>query len=146
MKWVREAPTCKISGPDGYKYEPVWINPKDAEARGIAYGDVVEIFNERGRVLAGAYVSERIIPGALSIDHGARYDPIVPGVLDRGGVINTICPAKTTSKNATGMVVSGFLVEVVKADLGALRREYPQAFDRPYDAGSGLSLERVLVD
>jgi molybdopterin guanine dinucleotide-containing S/N-oxide reductase-like protein len=146
MKWVREAPTCKITGPDGYKYEPLWINPEDAAERGIKNGDVVEIYNERGRVLAGAYVTERIMPGALSIDHGARHDPIVPGELDRGGAINTICPAGTTSKNATGMVVSGFLVEVVRADLDALRRDYPEAFSRPYDQASGLSLDRVLAE
>jgi molybdopterin guanine dinucleotide-containing S/N-oxide reductase-like protein len=145
MKWVREAPTCKITGPDGYKYEPLWINPGDAAERDIKDGDVVEIYNERGRVLAGAYVTERIMPGALSIDHGARHDPIVPGELDRGGAINTICPARTTSKNATGMVVSGFLVEVVKADLDALRRDYAEAFSRPYDQASGLSLDRVLA-
>jgi trimethylamine-N-oxide reductase (cytochrome c) len=39
--------------------------------------------NERGEVLAGAYVTERIMPGVISIDHGAKYDPIVPGELDR---------------------------------------------------------------
>jgi trimethylamine-N-oxide reductase (cytochrome c) len=43
------------------------------------------------------------------------------------------------------MVVSGFLVEVVKADLDALRREYPEAFSRPYDKASGLLLEGVLA-
>ena len=70
------------------------MNPADAAARGIKHGDVVSIFNERGMVLAGAYVTERIIPGAVSMDHGAKYDPIVPGEIDRGGVINTIVPAQ----------------------------------------------------
>ena len=37
-------------------------------------------------------VTERIMPGVISTDHGAKYDPIVPGELDRGGVINTIVP------------------------------------------------------
>ena len=54
---------------------------------------MVSIFNERGTVLAGAYVTERIMPGAVGIDHGAKYDPIVPGEIDRGGAINTIVPA-----------------------------------------------------
>jgi hypothetical protein len=52
------------------------------------------------------------MPGAVYIDHGARYDPIVPGELDRGGAINTLTPHNLTSKNATGMVSSGFLAEV----------------------------------
>ncbi len=53
--------------------------------------------------------------------------PVVPGELGRGGVINTITPHNITSKNATGMVVSGFLVEVTGADIDAIRRQYPQA-------------------
>ncbi len=145
LNWVREIPTCKVTGPDGYKYEPLWINPADAASRGINNGDVVKVYNERGAVLGGAYVTERIMAGAVYIDHGARYDPIVPGELDRGGAINTITPHNTTSKNATGMVVSGFLVEVEQADLDELRRKYPEVFTREYDKASGLKFERVLA-
>jgi anaerobic selenocysteine-containing dehydrogenase len=145
MTWLREIETCKVKGTDGYKYEPIWINPADAEARGIRKGDVVKIFNERGGVLLGAYVTERIMPGTVYVDHGARYDPIVPGELDRGGAINTLTPHNLTSKNATGMVSSGFLAEVEKVDLEAMRKRYPEAFGRPYHAGAGLCLERVLA-
>ncbi len=99
--WTREIPTCKVRGPDGYYYEPLWIHPLDAEARGISHGDVVKVFNERGAVLGGAYVTQRIMPGVVYMDHGARYDPIIPGELDRGGAINTISPHNLTSKNAT---------------------------------------------
>ncbi len=95
VTWLREIETCKVKGPDGYLYQPLWMHPTDAAARGIAHGDVVSVFNERGTVLAGAYVTERIMPGAVSMDHGAKYDPIVPGEIDRGGVINTIVPGKT---------------------------------------------------
>jgi hypothetical protein len=49
------------------------------------------------------------------------------------------------SDHATGMVVSGFLVEVKRADLEQLMREYPQAFSQPYDSGSGLYFNRVLA-
>jgi molybdopterin guanine dinucleotide-containing S/N-oxide reductase-like protein len=138
ITWTREIPTCKVKGPDGYKYEPLWINPVDAAARRIESGDVVEIYNERGRVLGGAYVTERIRPGVVYMDHGARYDPIVPGELDRGGAINTITPHNITSKNATGMVCSSFLVEVKKADLDDLRMKHQEAFQREYDSASGL--------
>ena len=105
----------------------------------------MKIFNERGGVLLGAYVTERVIPGSVYVDHGARYDPIVPGELDRGGAINTLTPHNLTSKNAAGMVSSGFLAEVEKVDLEDLRRRYPEAFSRAYHAGAGLCLERVLV-
>ena len=138
ITWTREIPTCKVKGPDGYKYEPLWINPVDAQKRGIESGDVVEIYNERGGVLGGAYVTERIRPGVVYMDHGARYDPIVPGELDRGGAINTITPHNTTSKNATGMVCSSFLVEIKRANLDDLRMKYHEAFKREYNAASGL--------
>ncbi len=138
ISWTREAPTCKVKGPDGYNYEPVWINTADAKARGISNGDIIKVYNERGAVLGGAYVTERLMAGSVYMDHGARYDPIVPGELDRGGAINTITPHNLTSKNATGMVVSSFLVEVEKADIEELRKKYPEAFEREYDSASGL--------
>jgi anaerobic selenocysteine-containing dehydrogenase len=144
ITWTREIPTCKVNGPDGYKYEPLWINPADAAARNIKNGDVVKIYNERGAVLGGACVTERIMPGVVYMDHGARYDPIVPGEIDRGGAINTITPHNTTSKKATGMVVSSFLVEVEKANLEELRSRYPEAFARSYQNNTNLRMERVL--
>ena len=90
-----------------------------------------------------SHVSERVMPGAVSIDHGARYDPIVPGEFDRGGAINTITPHNRTSKNATGMVCSSFLVEVEKvteAQMNEWKAQYPDAFNRAYDPAQGLCL------
>jgi len=145
VTWFKEIKTCKVRGSDGYLYEPVWINPIDAAERGIENGDVVKVYNERGAVLGGAYVTERIMPGVVYQDHGARYDPIVPGELDRGGAINTICPRKTNSKNTIGMATSGFLVEAERVDLDELRKKYPEVFKRPYHSAAGLRMERVLV-
>jgi molybdopterin guanine dinucleotide-containing S/N-oxide reductase-like protein len=145
MQWLREIPTCKIVGPDGYAYQTMWLNPKDAAKKGIGQGDVVKIFNERGGVLAAAYVTERLMPGVVYIDHGARFDPIVSGELDRGGAINTITPRHTISKNATGMVSGGFLVDVERVDVDELRQKYPEAFERPFNKASGLTYERMLA-
>ncbi|MCL5734642.1 MAG: molybdopterin-dependent oxidoreductase [Actinobacteria bacterium] len=146
ISWFHEIRTSKVKGPDGYLYEPVWLHPTDAEPRGIGDGDIVKVFNERGGVLGGARVWERIVPGAAYMDHGSRYDPIVPGVLDRGGAINTVTPKSPMSKNATGMATSGYLVEVERVDIDALRAQYPEAFARPYDGASGLCMERVLAE
>jgi anaerobic selenocysteine-containing dehydrogenase len=143
INWFHEIPTCKVRGPDGYLYEPLWIHPSEAKKRNILNGDVVKVLNERGGVLCGAYVTERIMPGVAYVDHGSRYDPITQG-LDRGGAINTITPRNTTSKNCAGMVTNGFLVEVERIDLDDLRRQYPEAFNRPYDRASGLKLERII--
>ena len=106
----------------------------------------MSIFNERGVVLAGAYVTERIMPGVVGMDHGAKYDPIVPGEIDRGGAINTIVPRNTTSRNAVGMVVSGFLAEVEKTDLEAFERRYPEAFGRDCHPTAGPCIAGVLME
>ncbi|MFC1909462.1 molybdopterin dinucleotide binding domain-containing protein, partial [Chloroflexota bacterium] len=137
ISWLREIETCKVKGPEGYLYEPVWLHPSDAEARGIEHGDVVNVYNERGIVLGGAYVTERISPGVVYQDHGSRVDPIVPGEIDRGGSNNLIAPTGITSKNCAGMATSGFLVEVEKTNLADLRAKYPEAFTREYDSATG---------
>ena len=36
----------------------MWINPQDAGKLGIADGDIVRVFNDRGQMLAGAYVTD----------------------------------------------------------------------------------------
>ncbi len=144
MTWLREIHTCKVKGADGYQYEPAWLHPIEAEKRGIKDGDVLIIYNERGSVMAGAWVTERLRPDVVYIDHGARWDPVVVGELDRGGAINTITPHNLTSKNAGGMVSSGFLVEVKKADLDELRQNYPESFNRPYHDGAGLHSQRII--
>ena len=87
------------------------------------------------------------MPGAVSMDHGARYDPIIPGELDRGGAINTITPHNKTSRNSTGMVVSSFLVEVEKVTLAQMeewKNQYPDAFEKKYDPASGLCFSAVV--
>jgi anaerobic selenocysteine-containing dehydrogenase len=148
ITWTREIGTMKVKGPDGYLYEPVWLNPVEAAARGIKDGDIVKIYNERGTVLGGAYLTERLMPGVAYMDHGARWDPIIPGKVDRGGAINTITPHHITSKNCTGMVVSGFLVEVAPVtaeEMAGWRRDYPAAFARDYDLATGVSLSGWLV-
>ena len=144
ITWLREIETCKVKGPDGYQYQPVWLHPSEAEKRGIEQGDVVSIYNDRGTVLGGAYITERIMPGVLYIDHGAKWDPIVPGELDRGGAINTIVPRNTTSKNAVGHAVSGFLVEVERTNIEYLRCKYPEAFKRPFHPTAGPRLEAFI--
>ena len=147
IPWLREIAMCKVTGPDGYQYEPVWINPADARARGIADGDIVRVYNERGSVLGGARVTERIRPHVISQDHGARVDSIVTGTggLDRGGANNLICPGATTSKNAPGEVTNGFLANIEKVDVLELARQHPEAFNRDYDPACGMVATARIV-
>jgi trimethylamine-N-oxide reductase (cytochrome c) len=140
-----------VKGYDGYMYEAIWINPVDAEARGIKHGDIVKAFNERGIELGGAYVTERIKPGTVHMDHGAHEDMINCDPADyddrgtkwvnRGGTCSNISPYPGLSKNAPGMVVSAFLVEVAKVtgdEMQTWRDNYPEAFERDYDPAYGL--------
>jgi len=130
ISWTREAPTCKVKGPDGYMYEPLWMHPSTAEKRGINGGDIVKVYNQRGAVLGGAYVTERLMPGVVYIDHGARVDSVIPGELDRGGAIDLIAPDGITSKNCPGMATSGYLVEAEKVTMGQMeewKKQYPEA-------------------
>jgi biotin/methionine sulfoxide reductase len=55
--------------------EPVRIHPTDAAARGIAGGDVVRLFNDRGSCLAGAVVSGDVRVGVVQLSTGAWFDP-----------------------------------------------------------------------
>jgi trimethylamine-N-oxide reductase (cytochrome c) len=94
------------------------LNPGDAEARGIKDGDIVEVYNDRARVLGVALVTERCRPGLLhSYQAGAKYDPLEPGnadSIDRGGCVNLLSPSRYTSKNACGEANMSYLVEVRK--------------------------------
>jgi anaerobic selenocysteine-containing dehydrogenase len=148
ITWTREVETCKILGPDGYKYEPLWMHPSEAEERGIKHGDIVKVFNERGIVLVGAYVTERLRPGVVYIDHGARHDPIKTGEIERGGAINTISPAGITSENCVGQATSGYLVQIERLsgeEMDQWRKDYPDAFEREYHPDAGLRFDAWVI-
>jgi trimethylamine-N-oxide reductase (cytochrome c) len=146
VPWFREIDQARIEGFDGYMYEAAWINPEDAAKLGIEYGDIVKIYNERGIVLGGAYVTERVRPGVINQYHGARLDPINDDAsneaarVERSGANNCISPHKVSSPNATGMVTSGFLVGLAKVsgdEYLQWKKDYPEAFARDYDPRYG---------
>jgi biotin/methionine sulfoxide reductase len=58
--------------------EPVRLHPQDAAARGIAAGNVVRLYNDRGACLAAAVLSEELRPGVVQLSTGAWYDPEDP--------------------------------------------------------------------
>jgi len=93
----------------GLEPHSVWISRADAEKRGIRQGDQVKVFNDRGAVLIAAKVTERIMPGVVSIDQGAWYAPDEKGV-DRGGCVNVLL--KDTHSPAGAFCSNTCLVEV----------------------------------
>ncbi|MFO7963067.1 MAG: molybdopterin-dependent oxidoreductase [Desulfobacterales bacterium] len=71
------------------KPQSVYLNSQDAKARGIADGDMVRVFNDRGETIIPASVGEVIMPGVVAIAEGAWYSPDEKG-RDRGGCPNVL--------------------------------------------------------
>src|SRR5690606_37453307 len=95
--------------------EPVWLHPEDAARRGIADGDVVRLFNDRGQVLAGAVITDAVMPGVVQLATGAWFDPLDParpGSLEKHGNANALTLDKGTSRLAQGPSAHICLVEV----------------------------------
>ncbi|SDL82768.1 trimethylamine-N-oxide reductase TorA [Aliiruegeria lutimaris] len=105
---------------DAYKVqgrEPMYISPADAEARGIADGDIVRIFNDRGQCLAGAVISDTLSPNHIRLSEGGWYDPAEPGVIGtlcKQGDVNVLAPDIGTSSLAQGNCGHTILAEVEK--------------------------------
>jgi anaerobic dimethyl sulfoxide reductase subunit A len=100
VEWLREV-----------ERHQAWVNPVDAVARGIADGDEIFVFNDRGRVSISAWVTERIKPGVISIFEGAWYAPDEQGI-DRGACANTLTRDAYSGGGAAVMNTS--LVEIEK--------------------------------
>jgi anaerobic dimethyl sulfoxide reductase subunit A len=89
-----------------------WINPVDAEPRGIKDGDEIYVFNDRGKLAITAWVTERIIPGVICIFEGAWYNPDKEGI-DRGGCVNFLTNDAYSEGGASAL--NTVLVQVSKA-------------------------------
>ncbi len=96
--------------------EPVYMNPQDAAKRGIADGDLVRVFNERGQLLAGARVTDDYSPGVVRIHEGAWYGPVdeTIGALDTYGDPNTLTQDLGSSKLSQATSANTCLVEIEK--------------------------------
>ena len=93
----------------------LWINPADAEPRGIADNDYVNVTTDRGVVHILAKVTNRIIPGTVALPEGGWYDPDDQGV-DHGGCINTLTSRHVNPiSKATGQQSGICQVEKAKA-------------------------------
>ena len=63
-----------------FEAEPyVMVNPADCEARGIADGDYIRLFDDRGTCTLRAMFNDGVRPGMIVIDHGWDQDQFVDG-------------------------------------------------------------------
>lgn len=98
--------------------EPVLIHPDDAAPLGIAHGDVVELFNGRGRCLAGAKVTDEIRQGCVFLWTGAWWDPDfdAPQMRDRHGNPNALTHDLRTSSLSQSPAAHSARVSMRKFD------------------------------
>jgi biotin/methionine sulfoxide reductase len=91
------------------------LHPDDAAARGIADGDIIRLYNDRGACLAAARVTPDVMPGVVQLPTGAWYDPEDPGA-DRPlcvhGNPNVLTRDVGTSRLAQGCTGQLCVVEV----------------------------------
>ena len=103
------------------------MNPADAAERALQPGDAVEVFNNRGRLLAGGVISEALRPGVVQMSTGAWFLPQEPGeigALDPGGNVNMVTLDKGTSPLSQAPIAQSALVEVKKAREPICRPDY----------------------
>lgn len=94
--------------------QEVWLNPIDAQKRGIKEGDMVRVFNARGEVRLPAKVTPRIMPGVSAMGQGAWHNANMFGdKIDHGGCVNTLTTHRP-SPLAKGNPQHTNLVEVAK--------------------------------
>ncbi len=75
-----------------------WINPLDAEKRGIKTGDTMLISSRWGKVLRPAFVTERILPGVIALGEGAWVEMDETLGIDKAGATNMLCGPHLTGQ------------------------------------------------
>ncbi|SFE80844.1 molybdopterin-dependent oxidoreductase [Alteribacillus iranensis] len=98
-----------------HDHETVILHPADARERGIKDGMITRIFNDRGSCLAGAHLSDDIMPRVISLPTGAWFcpdDKEGPESLEYHGNPNVLTPDIGTSSLAQGPIAKSCLVDI----------------------------------
>ena len=91
---------------DGRYYWIARLNADDAVARGIHYGDLVRLFNDRGAVVCAARLTQRLSRGVVQLyESSAVYAPSgEPGSsTDLGGCVNLLTPSRPIAAKTHSM-------------------------------------------
>lgn len=108
--------------------EPIRISPNDAKKFGVRDGEIVEVYNDRGSLLAGVVVTNTIRDGVVAIEEGAWYSPedakagesVFGGNEQRkvrcnSGQVNVLTSSRPTSQMAQATTANTVLVSIKKA-------------------------------
>ncbi len=99
--------------------EALTMHPQDAEVRGIAEGEIVRVFNDRGACLAGVRFDAGLARSVVSLPTGAWFKPDVSSnepSLELNGNPNVLTLDIGTSSLAQGPSANTCLVEVEPYD------------------------------
>jgi biotin/methionine sulfoxide reductase len=124
--------------------EVVRLNPADAKARGIADGDIVRLFNDRGACLAAALVSDKVMQGVIHLPTGAWYDP------QPGPETNPMCvhgnPNVLTRDIGTSRLAQGCCGQVTVVECEKFQASLPplRTFDPPEPVARSIAIERAV--
>ena len=119
IPWLRE--TCT---------QEVTIAAADARRLGIRTGDTVEVFNDRGKCVLPAYVTERCMPGVAVIYEGAWMDRDANGV-DRAGNPDFLTADEPSPAGA-------FAYNTILVDIRKTTLEHRPGWDKLATARSGV--------
>lgn len=96
--------------------QQLWINPVDAEPRGISDGDLLSVKSPVGEIRIEAKVTPRIIPGTVGIPQGAWHSANMDGDrVDVGACVNTLTAYKPTPLAKGNGPAHSMIVQVAKA-------------------------------
>ena len=79
--------------------DDLWLNPTDAARLEISTGEEVRLSNERGEMARKVKVTDRVMPGVVSLEAGSWYNPDGQGV-DQGGSVNILTVDKKSPAGA----------------------------------------------
>ncbi len=91
--------------------ERVTLSRAEGAARGIADGDLVSVFNDRGRCVAAAVLDDAVMDGVAIMSTGAWFDPQSP-LLERHGNPNVLTVDVGTSRLTQAPSALSALVQI----------------------------------
>jgi len=118
---------------DGNPYLIARIHPEIASDKGIADGDYVELFNERGSVICIAQITYRVEKHSVhAYGSSGLYNPVEPGEesTDIGGCVNILTPGRLMGDKVPGMAPNSALLDIRKYE-GSVPSE--QGFESKLD-------------
>lgn len=96
--------------------QQLWINPADAESRGIASGDICSVKSPAGEIRIEAKVTSRIVPGTVGIPQGAWHKADMSGdKVDEGACVNTLTTYRPSPLGKGNGNAHTMIVQVAKA-------------------------------